>query len=381
MARMAAPVEELGENRVRLTVEVPSAQVKHAVEHAVRTSPRASSSPASGKGRSPSPCSSRGSGRSGSTPRRSTATSAAGSGAPRARNRVRPIADPQFEFELPSTAEEPWTFAATVEVQPLPEIVDWTTLEVARDGGRGPAGVDRRRDRGAARIRRRARAAEGRPARERRHGRRSTSSIPRARHSATPSSSSAQVGSRASSSRRSSGHRRARRRRSPFRASDGESGRPRGHAARREREGPAADRRRPGTCSERVRHARGAPREHRGDASASSSTPRSTRPSAMAAVDELVKESKVQPALRSSNRAPRPSQRLRPLARAARHLARGLSAGDRTSAEDLQRQMVMEAAVSRRARARARGARGAGRHRGLGRRREAYLREEAERSE
>ena len=49
-----------------------------------------------------------------------------------ARNRVRPIADPQYEFELPSTAEEPWTFAATVEIQPIPEIVDWTTLEVAR---------------------------------------------------------------------------------------------------------------------------------------------------------------------------------------------------------------------------------------------------------
>jgi trigger factor len=48
------------------------------------------------------------------------------------RNRVRPIADPQYEFELPSSADEPWSFAATVEVQPLPEIVDWTTLEVPR---------------------------------------------------------------------------------------------------------------------------------------------------------------------------------------------------------------------------------------------------------
>jgi trigger factor len=48
------------------------------------------------------------------------------------RNRLRPVTDPQYEFELPSTSDESWTFAATVEVQPLPEIVDWTTLEVAR---------------------------------------------------------------------------------------------------------------------------------------------------------------------------------------------------------------------------------------------------------
>jgi trigger factor len=42
------------------------------------------------------------------------------------------VTDPQYEFELPSGSEEVWTFAATVEVQPLPDIVDWTALEVAR---------------------------------------------------------------------------------------------------------------------------------------------------------------------------------------------------------------------------------------------------------
>jgi trigger factor len=49
------------------------------------------------------------------------------------RSRIRPVAEPEYEYEtLPQTADHGWSFAATVEVQPLPEIVDWTTLEVPR---------------------------------------------------------------------------------------------------------------------------------------------------------------------------------------------------------------------------------------------------------
>jgi trigger factor len=48
------------------------------------------------------------------------------------RSRVRPVSDPQYEFELPDTADEAWRFIATVEVQALPDLVDWTTLEVPR---------------------------------------------------------------------------------------------------------------------------------------------------------------------------------------------------------------------------------------------------------
>jgi trigger factor len=42
------------------------------------------------------------------------------------------VSDPQYEFELPANADDAWTFTATVDVQPLPELVDWTTLEVPR---------------------------------------------------------------------------------------------------------------------------------------------------------------------------------------------------------------------------------------------------------
>jgi trigger factor len=49
-----------------------------------------------------------------------------------ARSRLRPVATPEYDFELPTTESEPWTFSATVEIQPTPQIVDWTTLEVPR---------------------------------------------------------------------------------------------------------------------------------------------------------------------------------------------------------------------------------------------------------
>ena len=129
---MSTLVEELGENRVRLTVEVPPAQVKHAVEHAVSDLAESVKLPGFRKGKIPQPVLIS---RLGKERIYSEAVDSHIGGwfwSAAAQNRVRPVADPQYEFELPSTADEPWTFAATVEVQPTPEIVDWTTLEVAR---------------------------------------------------------------------------------------------------------------------------------------------------------------------------------------------------------------------------------------------------------
>jgi trigger factor len=125
-------VEELGENRVRLTVEVPSAQVKHAVEHAMSDLAESVKLPGFRKGRIPKPVLIS---RLGKERIYAEAVDSHIGGwfwSAATRQRVRPVADPQYEFALPSTAEEDWTFAATVEVQPLPEIVDWTALEVPR---------------------------------------------------------------------------------------------------------------------------------------------------------------------------------------------------------------------------------------------------------
>jgi trigger factor len=161
----ATSVEELGDNRVRLTVEVQPAQVKHAVEHAVSDLAESIKLPGFRKGKIPEPVLVS---RLGKDRIYAEAVDSHIGGwfwSAASRNRVRPVTDPQFEFELPSTADEPWIFSATVEIQPTPEIVDWTTLEVARPQAEVPqdaidAEIEALRESVAELV-----PAEGRPAR------------------------------------------------------------------------------------------------------------------------------------------------------------------------------------------------------------------------
>jgi trigger factor len=46
--------------------------------------------------------------------------------------RLNPIAQPEYDYELPTSDSEDWSFSATVEVQPKPEPADWTKLEVPK---------------------------------------------------------------------------------------------------------------------------------------------------------------------------------------------------------------------------------------------------------
>jgi trigger factor len=129
---VSATVEELGENRVRLTVEVLPAQVEHAVEHAISDLAESVKIPGFRKGKIPQPVLVS---RLGKERIYAEAVDSHIGGwfwSAAARSGVRAISDPQYEFELPSSPDEAWSFAATVDVQPLPEIVDWTTLEVPR---------------------------------------------------------------------------------------------------------------------------------------------------------------------------------------------------------------------------------------------------------
>jgi trigger factor len=125
-------VEELGENRVRLTVEVPPEQVKHAVEHALSDLAESAKIPGFRKGKVPEPILVS---RLGKDRIYAEAVDSHIGGwfwSAASRTRIRPVTEPQYEYELPATADEGWSFAATVDVQPLPEIGDWTTLEVPR---------------------------------------------------------------------------------------------------------------------------------------------------------------------------------------------------------------------------------------------------------
>ena len=56
-----------------------------------------------------------------------------------AQARIRPIAQPQYDFELPTEDDQDWQFQATVPVQPKVEVVDWVGLEVPRPDADVPA--------------------------------------------------------------------------------------------------------------------------------------------------------------------------------------------------------------------------------------------------
>jgi trigger factor len=129
---VTSTVEDLGQNRVRLTVAVPPEQVRHAVEHALSDLSESARIPGFRKGKVPEPILVS---RLGKDRIYAEAVDSHIGGwfwSAASRSRIRPVAEPQYEYELPATADEGWSFAATVDVQPLPEIADWTELEVPR---------------------------------------------------------------------------------------------------------------------------------------------------------------------------------------------------------------------------------------------------------
>ena len=127
-----AQVEELGGNRVRLTVDVSPHELEHAVEHAASDLSGSVRIPGFRKGKVPRQVLLANVGRDRLWAEAVESHIGGWFWNAAARSRLRPVATPQYEFELPESESEPWRFSATVEVQPTPEIVDWTTLEVPR---------------------------------------------------------------------------------------------------------------------------------------------------------------------------------------------------------------------------------------------------------
>jgi trigger factor len=123
-------VEELPDNKVRLTVEVPRAEVHHAVEHAASDLAASVKVPGFRKGKVPMPVLVN---RIGKERLYAEAIESHISGwfwNAAARNRIRPVAQPQLDYELPTSDKEDWRFTATVSVLAKPDVADWTQLEV-----------------------------------------------------------------------------------------------------------------------------------------------------------------------------------------------------------------------------------------------------------
>ena len=127
---MATQVEELPDNKVRVTVEVPQADLKHAVEHATHDLAESVKVPGFRKGKVPPQVLEARIGRE----RIFTEAVESHIGGwflnAAAGTRIRPVAAPEYDYDLPTSEEEKFSFTATVAVQPKPEPADWSQLEV-----------------------------------------------------------------------------------------------------------------------------------------------------------------------------------------------------------------------------------------------------------
>src|SRR5919198_1170170 len=127
---MATQVEELPDNRVRLRVEVPQEDLRHAVEHATSDLARSVKVPGFRKGKVPQQVLEA---RIGKQKIFSEAVESHIGGwflNAAANTRIRPVAAPEYDYDLPNSEDADFSFTATVSVQPKPEPADWTKLEV-----------------------------------------------------------------------------------------------------------------------------------------------------------------------------------------------------------------------------------------------------------
>jgi trigger factor len=140
---VAARVEELPENKVRLTVDVSSHDLQHAVEHAGSDLAQSARIPGFRKGKVPMQVLLQ---RIGKEQLYREAVESHIEGWFRnalGGTKIRPITRPEYDYSLPESSDQAFSFTATVDVQPKVEVVDWTKLEVgAADADVPPELVD-----------------------------------------------------------------------------------------------------------------------------------------------------------------------------------------------------------------------------------------------
>ncbi len=129
---METRVEELDGDRVRLTIGVPAPDVHHAVEHATSDLSSSVKIPGFRVGKVPPAILVQRLGRERIYAEAVDSHLGGWFWNAAARARLRPIGQPEYQYELPASDTEPWEFTATVPVQPKVEVVDWVGLEVPR---------------------------------------------------------------------------------------------------------------------------------------------------------------------------------------------------------------------------------------------------------
>jgi trigger factor len=130
MARVRTKVEPLAENRVRLEVEVPSDHVKHAVEHASSDLAASTKVPGFRKGKVPQKVLEARIGRDRIFSEAVESHIGGWFWNAAEDASIRPVSQPELNYELPTSEDQPFNFTAEVAVQPAPEVADWDGLEV-----------------------------------------------------------------------------------------------------------------------------------------------------------------------------------------------------------------------------------------------------------
>jgi trigger factor len=124
-------VEELPESRVRLEVEVPEEDVKHAIEHAASDLAESLRIPGFRKGKAPVQVVAARIGREALWDEAVRSHLDAWFWNAAATSGVRPVATPDVDVgETPPEEGQSFRFTATVAVVPKPELAEWTELEV-----------------------------------------------------------------------------------------------------------------------------------------------------------------------------------------------------------------------------------------------------------
>ncbi len=129
---METQLEQLDGDRARLTVEVPADDVHHAVTHATHDLAERVKIPGFRPGKVPTPVlvSKVGKQRVYSEAVESHIGSWFWTAAQR--TRARPAEQPEYQYDLPTTDSESWSFTAEFAVQARPDPADWTKLEVPK---------------------------------------------------------------------------------------------------------------------------------------------------------------------------------------------------------------------------------------------------------
>src|SRR5664280_2574908 len=134
-------VVELAQDRVRLTVEVPSADIKHAVEHAGTDLAERTKVPGFRAGKVQMPVLVRKLGKERIYTEAIETHIGGWLRAAVASKRLRPVSEPKFDYELPVSTDSGWSFSAEFDLQPMPKLADWRKLEVGKGEAVIPDGL------------------------------------------------------------------------------------------------------------------------------------------------------------------------------------------------------------------------------------------------